>query len=175
MRALKLATVLDHDFLGGFARVGANSLNLLYNVHSLGDGPKDYVLSVEPGCLGGAEEELGPVGSGSSVGHGQDSGSLVLQGEVLVGELGAVDGLASSAVVVGEVTTLAHEVRDNPVEGRSLESKSLLVRAESPKVLGSLGHDIGTKLHDNATGVGSTDGDIEETPWIGHLDEDVVD
>jgi hypothetical protein len=24
--------------------------------------------------------------------------------------------------VVGEVTTLAHEVRDNPVEGRSLDS-----------------------------------------------------
>ena len=32
------------------------------------------------------------------------------------------------------------------MEGRSLESKSLLVRAESPEVLGSLGHDIGTKL-----------------------------
>ena len=72
------------------------------------------MLSVEPGGLCGAEEELGAVGPGSGVGHGQDSGSLVLQGEVLVGELGAVDGLATGAVVVGEVSTLAHEVRDNP-------------------------------------------------------------
>ena len=32
------------------------------------------------------------------------------------------------------------------MEGRSLESKSLLVRAEGPEVLGGLGHDIGTKL-----------------------------
>jgi len=32
--------------------------------------------------------------------------SGVLQLEVLIGELGAVDGLASSAVVVGEVATL---------------------------------------------------------------------
>jgi hypothetical protein len=30
----------------------------------------------------------------------------VLQLEVLIGELGAVDGLASSAIVVGEVATL---------------------------------------------------------------------
>ena len=30
-------------------------------------------------------------------------------------------------------------------------------------------------LHDNATGVGSTDGDIKEASWIGHLDKDVVD
>ncbi len=30
----------------------------------------------------------------------------MLQLEVLIGELGAVDGLASSAVVVGEVATL---------------------------------------------------------------------
>jgi len=175
VRALELAAILDHDFLGGLARVGANSLDPLDNVHSLGDGAEDDVLSVQPGGLCGAEEELGAVGPGSGVGHGQDSGSLVLQGEVLVGELGAVDRLATGAVVVGEVSTLAHEVRDNPVKGRSLESKSLLVRAKSPEVLGSLGHDIGTKLHDNTTGVGSTDGDIKEASWIGHLDKDVVD
>jgi len=59
---------------------------------------------------------LGSVGSGSGVSHRQDSGSLVLQGEVLVGELGAVDGLSAGSVVVGEVATLAHEVGDHPVK-----------------------------------------------------------
>ena len=37
----------------------------------------------------------------------------------LTGELGAVDGLASSAVVVGEVATLAHEVRDHPADRKT--------------------------------------------------------
>jgi len=37
------------------------------------------------------------------------TGTGVLQLEVLVLELVAVDALATSAVVVGEVTTLAHE------------------------------------------------------------------
>ena len=39
------------------------------------------------------------------------------EGEVLVVELVAVDGLAASAVVVGEVTALAHELGDDAVEG----------------------------------------------------------
>ncbi len=37
----------------------------------------------------------------------------MLEGEVLIGELCAIDGLAASSVVVGEVTTLAHEVGDH--------------------------------------------------------------
>lgn len=40
----------------------------------------------------------------------------MLLDEVLVGELGAVDGLASGAVGGGEVTVLAHEVWDDAVE-----------------------------------------------------------
>ena len=104
------------------------------------------MLAVEPGGLGGAEEELGAVGPGSGVGHGQDSGSLVLQSEVLVSELGAVDGLAPSAVVVGEVTTLAHEVGDDTVEGGALVSEPLLSSAESSEVLSSLGDNIVPQL-----------------------------
>ena len=49
---------------------------------------------------------LRSVGTGSGVGHGQNPGAGVLQVEVLVGEVPAVDGLAPGAVVVGEVTTL---------------------------------------------------------------------
>ena len=70
MRGLELATVLDHYFLASLAKVEANSLNLLDNVHSLGD-------RVDPG---------------------QDSGSLVVQGEVLVAELGAVDSASTEKV-----------------------------------------------------------------------------
>lgn len=55
---------------------------------------------------GGTLAHLGSVGVGASVGHGQHAGASVLEGEVLVGELVAVNGLAARAVVVGEVTAL---------------------------------------------------------------------
>jgi hypothetical protein len=70
--------------------------------------------------------------------------------EVLILELVAVDGLATSAcqqrlnfesfivryeiertVVVGEVTTLDHEVLDDTVEGRALVSEALLASGQS--------------------------------------------
>ena len=51
---------------------------------------------------------LGAVGVGAGVGHGQDPWPGVLEVEVLVVELVAVDGLAAGAVVVREVTTLPH-------------------------------------------------------------------
>ena len=41
----------------------------------------------------------------------------MLQLEVLVCELSSIDRLASSAVVVGEIASLAHEIGDDSVEG----------------------------------------------------------
>lgn len=105
---LQLATVGDGDLLGGAARVSAQSLNLLDDVQASGDGAEDDVLAIQPLGLDGADEELGAVGVLASVRHGQDTSASVLQGEVLILELGAVDGLAASAVVVGEVTALQH-------------------------------------------------------------------
>ncbi len=65
------------------------------------------MLAVQPGGLGSADEELRAVGVGTSVGHGEDTFASVLQVEVLVFELVAIDGLSTSAVVVGEITALA--------------------------------------------------------------------
>jgi len=62
----------------------------------------------------------------------------VLQLEVLIGELVAVDGLAAGAVTLGEVTTLDHEVLDDTVESRALVAKALLASSKSSEVLGSL-------------------------------------
>lgn len=74
------------------------------------------MLVVKPLGLDGADEELRPVGVGSGVGHGEDAGASVLQDEVLVLELVAVDGLATGAVAGGEVASLTHEVGDDAVE-----------------------------------------------------------
>ena len=49
------------------------------------------MLSIEPGGLLCGDEELRSVGVLAGVGHGQPSGAEMLQLEVLVGELLAVD------------------------------------------------------------------------------------
>jgi len=113
---LKLTTVGNHHLLGRLPRLGSNLLNLFDDIDSVLDGTEDNVLAVEPRGLGGAQEKLRSVGSGSGVGHGQDSWTGVLQLEVLVSKLLAVDRLASSSVVVGKVSTLAHEARNDPVK-----------------------------------------------------------
>lgn len=101
---------------------------------------------VQPGCLDSGDEELRAVGVGSGVGHAHDSRPGVLEGEVLVLKLVAVDGLSSGAVVVREITTLAHEVGDDAVECGALVSVALLAGAQCAKVLACLGGDIGAKL-----------------------------
>lgn len=60
--------------------------------------------------------------------------SSVLEGEVLIFEFVSVDRFATSAVVVCEVTTLAHEVGDDTVEGAALVTKTLFTGAEGTEV-----------------------------------------
>lgn len=127
------------------------------------------MLAVEPLGLGRADEELRSVGPGTSVGHGQNSRSGVLLDEVLIGELGAVDRLASGAVSGGEVTSLAHEPWDHSVEGGALvvqglaaAASALLSGAESPEVLGGAGGGVGEELHDDAAGRLASDRHVEE-------------
>lgn len=62
----------------------------------------------------------------------------MFEGEVLVGELLTVDALASGAVLLGEVTTLEHELRNDTVEWGAGVAETLLAGAESAEVLSSL-------------------------------------
>lgn len=59
-----------------------------------------------PLSLGSADEELGAICVGASIGHRQDSRARVLQDEVLIWELLPIDGFASSAIMACKVTTL---------------------------------------------------------------------
>jgi len=70
---LALSTVNNDDLLRGFTRLGAKALNFLHNIHALDHLSKDHVFPVQPLSLSGAEEKLGSVGVGSSVGHGKNS------------------------------------------------------------------------------------------------------
>jgi len=64
-----------------------------------------------PASNHGGNEELRAVGVRSSISHGKETGLGVLQCEVLVCEFLAVDGLSTSSVPSGEVTSLQHELR----------------------------------------------------------------
>ena len=70
----------------------------------------------------------------------------MLQLEVLVFKLVAIDRLSTSSVVVSEVTSLAHELGDDTVERRSLVAESLLAGAKGTEVLGCAWNDISTEL-----------------------------
>lgn len=59
----------------------------------------------------------------------------MFEDKVLVVKLPAVDGLPPGAVVVGEVASLAHKLRDDPMEAAALEAKALLVRAQAAEIL----------------------------------------
>ena len=141
---------------------------------------EDDVSAIEPVGHDSGDEELGAVGVLSGVGHRQDTRLSVLQLEVLVcwmtdehrtenketqrkrtSKLLAVDGLSTSAVVLGEVTPLKHEVGDDAVEGRTLVTISVLASGEFAEVLRGFGDDVVVKLEGDPPSRGIVDGDVE--------------
>ncbi|CAO2640040.1 hypothetical protein LEMLEM_LOCUS25172, partial [Lemmus lemmus] len=95
---------------------------------------QDHVFAIQPLSLGGADKKLGTVCVWSSICHGQDARTCMLQDEVLILKFFSVDGSASRAIMACEVTTLAHESWNNPVKGGALISKPFLSSAQSMKV-----------------------------------------
>jgi len=167
---LELATVSNGDFLGAFTRLRSIGFNLLDNIHAFDDLSENDVFSVQPRSFGGANEKLRPIGVGSGVGHGQNSGSGVLQLEVLILEFVSVNRLSTSSVVVGEVATLAHEVGDDTVEGGALVAETLLAGAKGTEVFGSLGDNISPQLHDNTADHVIAGSDIKKHTRATHFD-----
>jgi len=159
-RHLKLAALDDLDRLDRLvARCLGHVLDLLDDLVALEHFAEDDMLAVQPRSDGGGDEELGAVGVLAGVGHAccrlcvsDMLGSIcatvpqrtqktllgVLQLEVLVGELVAVDALAASAVALGEVTTLDHELFDNAVEVGALVAEALLAGSKGTEVLSGL-------------------------------------
>ena len=82
------------------------------HVNPKGTLTEDDVGTIEPRGGDSGDEELRAVGVLASVGHRELTGTGVLDPEVLVVELLAPDGPATGAIVTGEVTALAHELRN---------------------------------------------------------------
>merc|ERR1719270_2920627 len=97
-----LTAVRDHDWLGRLARLRADGLNGLDDIHALRHSAEDDVLAIEPLRLDRAQEELRAVGVRACVRHREDTWPCMLQREVLVGELLPVDRLSASPIACGE-------------------------------------------------------------------------
>jgi len=174
VNTLELAAIGDRHRLRGPAAGGPHLLRRPDNLHPLHHLAEDDMLAVEPRRLLSADEELRSVGTGAGVGHGEDAGTGMLPGEVLVGELVAVYGLAAGAVSGGEVAALAHEARDHAVEGGSLvveglaaAAGALLASAQRAEVLCGAWDHVGEQLHHDAARWGAADRHVEEDPGVG--------
>jgi len=174
-RLSQLAAISNDNWLGRGTVGRSNSFNLLHDVHALSHAAKDNVLSVQPWGRNGAEEELAAVGVWSCIGHRQNAWANVLLSEVLVSELLAINGLATRAIALGEVSSLAHEFRNHSVKAGALEVQrlarlafSFLASAERTEVFASLGANVAVKGHDNAAGFDATNRNIEENFGLGH-------
>ena len=111
----------DDDVLEGLVvGVGVDALDLVDDIHPLDDLSEDGVcvggagvLLVEVSVVVGVDEELASSGVGTAgVGHGNETGLV----GVALAEL-IVDGVSGSAHTgTGGVSSLDHEVADDPVE-----------------------------------------------------------
>ena len=133
-KKLELSKVGNGDLLAGLAIPGPKTLHGFHNVHAFFHLPKDHMLAIQPFSLGSADKKLGTVCVWSSICHGQDARTCMLQDEVLILKFLSVDGPATSAIMACEVTTLAHESWNNSVKGGTLIAKSFLSSAQSSKV-----------------------------------------
>jgi len=70
----------------------------------------------------------------------------VLQCKVLIFKFVSVDGFSSSAIMVGEVTTLAHEVGNDTMEYASFIPKTFFTSAQSTEVFSCFWYYITTEL-----------------------------
>uniref|UniRef100_A0A3Q2D477 Uncharacterized protein n=1 Tax=Cyprinodon variegatus TaxID=28743 RepID=A0A3Q2D477_CYPVA len=109
------------------------------------------MFEVQMFCFLQRYEELRVVGVPSTVCHGQDAGSSVPDVEVFVLKSGTIDGfndtmgrvLHAFYILCILFSHLTHEVWYDPMEDGVLQSETFLSSAQNPKVLCSLGNNIG--------------------------------
>ncbi len=131
--------------------------------------------AVETSRWNGGNEKLGTIRIFSSVSHTQNTRSVVTNVELLVLKFGSVDTLSTGAVGFGEITTLTHEPRDDPVENRifvvqrlSRNTLSFFSGAQRPEVLNCFGNVVAEESNYDSSGVRSIDLDIKEN-LIGYI------
>lgn len=116
--ALEFTAVHHNDVDLRLVGLGLHVLDLANDALAIDNLAENNVLAIEVGGWNGGDEELATVGAGAGVGHGEQEGAVMLEVEILIGELLAVDRFAAGTVERSKVTTLDHELLDDPVENR---------------------------------------------------------
>ncbi len=167
---LELTTVGNDNSLGGSSAARAQSFHLLDDFVAIDHLTEHNVLTVQPWAWHSGDKELRAVGVLTRVGHGQHEWLRVIILEVLIGELGTVDGATTGTVLVGEVTTLAHKVGNDSVEGAASVAQitTLLTSAQSSLVLCSPWHILGKEFKGDSAEAFVVSGDVEEDFCVGH-------
>ena len=121
------------------------------------------MFSIQPRCFGKTNKKLGPIGVASGVGHWQDSRSSVPQLKILIIKRPIpVNGFAPSSVMLGEITALAHEVRNDTVKDWAFESEPLFTRTKGTEIFSGPGDNISPQLYDNLTNRWTTGSNIKK-------------
>jgi hypothetical protein len=103
---LELSALGDLDRLDWLvARSLRDALNLVHDLIALEHFAKDHMAAIQPAGDNRSDEELTAVRVLARVGHAEKTFASVLELEVFIGELCAVDGLAAGTVATGEITT----------------------------------------------------------------------
>jgi len=152
---LELAGTGDTRLTLGLASRGTDSLNALHRsvrfLVARNDLAEDDVLAIEPTSNDGGDEELGSIGVGAGIGHGEHVWLLVLQLEVLIGKLLSKDGTSTRAVMTSEVASLEHELRNDTVESAASIASDFVALGKLTEVFGGLGNDVVEELELDAS------------------------
>ena len=122
------------------------------DVPAFDDSTEDGVLAIE--MRGGREgdEELRPIGVLASIGHREEARGGMWEPDTLIVEFVTIDGLAASAILVGDVTALHHEALNDSVEDVALVMKSLplLTSTDHAEILCCLRDLLGEQFEDDS-------------------------
>ena len=115
--------VSDLHFYSRPALFTANLLNCTKYVVAANDFPEHHMFSVEPRSSSMQTEELARICGRAAVSHRQYARPRVLEREILVGKLVAIDRLSTCSISSSDVSTLSHKLSDNTMERRSFIMK----------------------------------------------------
>lgn len=156
---LDLPTLSNGDLLAGPAIPRPKAHHGFRNIHAILHLATNYMLPIQPLNLDSTDKKLGTVCVGSNICHGQDARTRVFQDEILIIKFLPIDGLATSAIIACEFTTVANKSWKNSMKAGNFKTKSLLPSAQSMKVLCCLWTlSQGLTVHCN----------VKENSWVDH-------
>mmetsp|Transcript_85394 Transcript_85394/g.215284 ORF Transcript_85394/g.215284 Transcript_85394/m.215284 type:complete len:246 (+) Transcript_85394:320-1057(+) len=173
---INLATTVDRHPLRGFPALAAAPLHLVNDLVTCDYLPEDDMLAIQVWSGRSGNKELGAVGVGARIGHGEHAFPRVPSDEVLVPKLLAIDRLPTCAITASEISTLTHEAWNDAMEHAThvvqplaTPALALLARAEGTEVFRCLRHDISEQLEDYAANGLVVETDLKEDLGVRHL------